>query len=264
MNIQNPDLKHTPARCCRTARTNSAVVRRLLPAALAALAIAAGTPRVPACGIELGAGSTMSLYGNFTVDCVGVATGARLFIMAGTLTLTGCGGQDTSAVDGRVILNGPTSVLRIASNDHTLTGQGYVQGRHNFARIEIGSARTVNSGITIEGMLQICPAPGASNTTFVNASGGRVRANTAGTLDVAPDVVLGAGDWQVSASGSAVLQFTTGSHCLGGDFEVDAGRLNILADVCTSGVLNFQAGEIDVAAESKFSAGGSRPCEYRL
>jgi hypothetical protein len=136
-----------------------------------------------------------------------------------------------------------------------------IKGESGTAQIAIASSKTLTSTTTIRGRLQIAPASGASSTAFVNDTGGLVLADAAGTLDMQADTVSGAGDWQVSSNGSAVLQFTTGSQCLTGRFDVDNGTLNILDTVCTTGVLDFQGGEIDVINGKSFSAGGSCSCQ---
>jgi hypothetical protein len=204
---------------------------------------------------------TLTIYGTLTTDCVNVASTGRIVISGGTLILDGSAGGNTSTIDGRIELQTSGSTLRIASNSHTLAGSGYIQGQCNSACIAIGSGLTLTNQTTICGHLQIAPAQGASSTALVNDTGGLVRADGAGTLDIHPHTVSGAGDWQVSTSGSAVLQFTTGSQNLTGRFDVDNGTLNILDTVCTSGVLDFQGGEIDVDGNVSFSAGGSCRCE---
>jgi hypothetical protein len=202
---------------------------------------------------------TLTIYTTLTTDCVNVSSAGKIVISGGTLVLTGEAGENTSTIDGRVELQSSGSTLRIASNSHTLAGSGYIQGQCNSACIAIGSGLTLTNQTTICGHLEIAAAQGASSTAFVNDTGGLVRADGAGTLDVCPDSISGGGDWRVSTSSSAVLQFTTGSQCLTGRLDVDNGTLNILDTVCTSGVLDFQSGQIDVAAGKSFSASGSCP-----
>jgi hypothetical protein len=255
MNTQNSETNGLPARPFRAKSADSDVAQRLFAALLAALA-AAWTTRAAACDLDVAAGSTVRLNGDFAFDCVTVGADGRLIIAGGTLTLTA---DATSAVGGSIILESCDSVLRI-TDDHNFSGDGCISGQCESAGLEIAGGKTLTSAITIQGMLQIRPAAGASSTTFVNAPGGLVHANAAGTLDVRPHGVHGAGDWQVSTSASAVLQFTTSTSDLVGRFDVDAGLLGILGQVCTTGVLDYQGGEIAIASSGCFGAGGSCPC----
>jgi hypothetical protein len=256
MNTPNSETNGLPARPFRAKGAHPDAVQRLFGAILAALAVA-WTPQAAACDLDVAAGSTVRLNGDFVFDCVTVGAGGSLDIAGGTLTLTA---DATSAVDGSIILESCNSVLRIA-DDHSFTGDGRIEGQCESAGLEIAGGKTLTSAITIQGMLQIRPAAGASNTTFVNASGGLVHANAAGTLDIRPHGVRGAGDWQVSTSASAVLQFTSSTSDLAGRFDVDAGLLSILGQVCTTGALDYQGGEIATASSGCFAAGGSCPCD---
>jgi hypothetical protein len=168
----------------------------------------------------------------------------------------------SSTVDGQIALQASSSLLRIM-HTHSVSGSGSITGSDS-ATIGVASGKQLTSTTKIQGVLTIGPDPldeNATGTSFVNDTGGRVIANDAGTLDIHTHAVSGAGDWEVSTSGSAVLQFTTGSQCLTGRFDVDDGTLNILADVCTTSVLDFQGGEIDVDGNLSFSAGGSCSCQ---
>jgi hypothetical protein len=192
-----------------------------------------------------------------------VSVSGTLDIQAGrTLTLDndydnlgGGAGTDNSAVAGTIKLKESGSTLAFAEQNHTLSGAGAVVGEHNSAKMTIASSKTLTSTTTIQGRLQIAPASGASSTGFVNDTGGLVLADAAGTLDMQADTVSGAGDWQVSSNGSAVLKFTTGSQSLTGDLSVSTGRLDIADSITTTGTLDFSGGEIDVASGKTFTAG---------
>ncbi len=189
-----------------------------------------------------------------TESCVYVAAWARLTIIDCTLTLDGDKGT-TSTVHGEIWLQENGAELAFTEKNHKLTGIGEIDGQHDDAKLVLGDGRTVTNKIRIEGNCQILPAPGASGTTFVNGSGGLVHANNAGTL-VLNVHSLGSpsGVWRVSTNSSAILEFNVGSTTMTGRFDVDAGKLQVDANVATSGVLDFQGGTIDVASGAYFKA----------
>ena len=195
-----------------------------------------------------------------TVHCVHVNNGGAIRIAAGgTLILDGHNLPHTSTVDGSIILATQSSTLRIAGVDHSLVGDGDIQGLDDGASIRIEDGLTLTSEITIQDQLRITePIGGAVDTTFVN--NGAVRANNCplcpgGTIEISVDS-LGAptGDWEVSLNQNNVLWFRIGSISMSGNFTLSSGRLDIDANVATSGNLTFTAGKIDVAANKTFQA----------
>ena len=175
-------------------------------------------------------------------------TGGGTFFIAGTIELKNAGPARWS------------SILEIAANDHTLAGGGLIEGQHADARILVGDNVTFTNQIRIENTLQITePFGGAANTTFINGTGGLVRANNAsGTLEIAVDTLgVSAGNWECSA-GSAFLKLNYGSSAgtHSGDVTVSAGTLDVDESFTTTGDLTLTEGaEVNVAANKTFQAG---------
>ena len=171
--------------------------------------------------------------------------------------------SQSSTISGDILLPYDESVLRFMYS-HTLSDSGgYITGSHASAKIEIVDGKTLTSQITIDGMLQIYGLAGGSTTRFINGSGGLVRADDAGTLELNVDALddgtnCSAGDWEVSGDSAAILQFTVGSTKLSGDFTVNvshaSGKLWIRDNVATEGDLIFSDGTILVDSECYFKA----------
>jgi len=229
-----------------------------LSAALVALALLGSTGAAAACSLNIGSGTTLTISsGTVTTDCVDVAAGGKIVITgSGTLILNGSGGNDESTIDGRIILESCTSVLRISHNDHTFTGDGKIVGECNTAQIAIDSGLTLTSNITIEGALQVR----AASATFINGATGVVHANRTSGDQILTlysgtfDDVDGA-EWKVSADGSAELYFRSGITVgtLDGDFTVNNGVLDLDVSVTTDGCLGFTGGQIQVAPSCRFT-----------
>ncbi len=205
-----------------------------------------------------------------------------------TLTL-GNGSNDTSTLEGtkaQIVLllddrDIQDPVLKAtlqfaASEDHTFTQTGNIEGRDNAARILIESGRSLtiddayNSGdyankVSIVGQLQITGAGEAP--AFIND--GLVHANKSGTLDVAMSVASAVDDdttadrvrWKVSSNPSAILRFIGASPAsMSGDFIVTTGKLvagdrdadSDDIDVATTGDLTQTGGEIEVGRNDSF------------
>jgi hypothetical protein len=196
-----------------------------------------------------------TITGKVSKECVNVtSTGTIIITPTGTLCLGG-GGKSTSTIDGEIRLSG---TLKITA-DHTLVGSGSVDGQANSAAIEVTGGKTLTSTTTIEGNLQITePSGGAASTTFVNGSGGVVRANNAsGTLEINVDSLgVSAGDWECSASsGSLKLNYGISAGTHSGDVTVSDGTLDVDESFTTTGDLTLSEGAaIDVAAGETFQA----------
>ncbi len=252
MNTLNPNTKNTAVRDRRIPRAVSDAPRPLLPVALAALALAAWMPRALACDIEVGSGSTVRLDGNFTVDCVKVAAGGWLIIEGGTLTLNGDGGPTTSIVDGHIVLESCTSVLKISDNNHTFEGNGYIDGQCDTAQIQIGSGLTLTNEVTVCGSLQIRAGSGTLDND------GLVEANDdGGTLTCYEGTFAGSGEYKVAWPG-ATLKFSSGIDDTGLAAAFTVGNATALLDIDEDVVsskaagLSFTAGTINVAPTKMF------------
>jgi hypothetical protein len=122
----------------------------------------------------------------------------------------------THSIDGQVYLEASSSLLQFTADSgtgHTITGDGAIVGEDGSAQIEIASAaKTLTSGVAIEGQLQIS---GVGN--FTNA--GTVEANAAGTVDIAItgelDDTDGANRWKASSE-NAILKFNSSITSIGG------------------------------------------------
>ena len=192
-------------------------------------------------GSNEGYAQTLTMHANCTLN---IPTGKVLEI--------GSADSQTSTINGDIHLQASGSTLRFMYS-HTLAGAGTLDGQDNGAKIEIADSEMLTSTTTIEGNCQILPVPDATNTTFLNS--GTVHANNPGTLDLAV-YSLGSpgGNWQVSTSASAILEFSVGSTTMTGRFDVDAGKVTVEDNVDTNGVLDFQGGTIDVASGAYFKA----------
>ena len=251
MNTSELNIKNTSA-SAKITRGPSGPGHRLLSAALAALGLLACTGSGRAACIWFPPATTVTISGTVITDCVDV-DGRIVITGTGTLILNGNNGNDTSTIVGRIELSASGATLRIATNDHTFSGTGCIDGQDNGAKIEIATSTTLTSTTTIEGNCQILPVLDATSTTFINS--GTVHANNPGTLDLAVHS-LGSpsGAWRVSTSASAILEFSVGSTTMTGRFDVDAGKVTVEDNVDTNGVLDFQGGTIDVASGAYFKA----------
>jgi hypothetical protein len=201
---------------------------------------------------------------NKTCTLSGTAGLADSLDISGTLNITGVsltvdGDSDYQHnVAGTINLTNSTASLLFCKNDHELSGGGAIDGADYSAQIQIGaneSGRTLTSSTNITGALQIIPGASSSSTTFTN--NGVVEADEAGDmLAVSSDTLSGSGQWKVTGSGST-LQFQVGSTSLTGSFTVSDGTLDINATVETTSTLSFTGGEINVAADTHFTANKS-------
>ncbi len=239
--------------------------RPLLSAALAALALLVGTPRVVLAECW-SITADVTLDRDKTVECVEIAYGCKLDLAGYTLTLGGNGGG-TSTIHGTLVLSQSTSKLRIKSNDHTMTGSGYLIGEHNSATIDdhpvYPGDLIVASGFTVAGAMQI--DLDLVNNGRVLADDGTTDEDTRDTLLIASGTITGSGVWEVDkllGAYTAFLQFGSGvtsATGLTGNFAVSDGTLDIGQNVCTTGDLTFTGGTIEVAAGKSFKAGGTCP-----
>ncbi len=235
----------------------------LLYAALAALALVVGTPRVVLAECWSITEYT-TLDRDRTVECVEIAYGCKLDLNGYTLTLGGNGGG-TSTIHGTLVLSGPNSHLRIKSNDHTMTGSGYLVGEHNWAVIDDHPAfpgdLIIASGFTVAGAMQI--DLDLVNNGRVLADDGTTDTGSRNTLLLSSGTITGSGVWEVDKSIGAYTAFlefgsgVTSATGLTGDFVVSDGTLYIDDVVSTSGGLCFTGGKIDVQANDSFTATGA-------
>ncbi len=198
-------------------------------------------------------GKICSIADDAEADTIVVEADAQLTIQGGhTLTLDnddphGDQDPDHSIVDGQVRLEGEDDVLLFAENDHSITGDGQIWGRHNNARIDIDADVTFSShlGATdqgIRGQLIIRGLTGGStNGRFVNHGIVSAGNPSGGTLELHEDTVVedassvGQALWR-SEFKNGILLFSTVATGLNGDFNPTAcGRLHISADVKTCG-----------------------------
>ncbi len=241
------------------ANTKNDARYRARTALLSALTLAGLVGAVPGalaqcnCEFKVQAGKEVTLTEDVTYDCFKVD--GVLNIAAGvTLTLDGDPCAE-SKVDGFINLLGSGSVLAFSSNNHTVSGSGLIDGRHNSARIDIMSAITVTIGadLTVHGAMQIRAVSG----TFDND--GLVEADNAATnddtLECYSGTFAGSGEYKVATSG-ATLKFDSGISDTGlaADFTVGGGTLDIDEEVVTTGNLTFTGGTISVAANKTFQA----------
>jgi hypothetical protein len=193
------------------------------------------------------------------VPCIDVPAGEVFRITDNCMvTLTGTGGENVSTIDGQLELEG-NATLRITTNNHVLTGTGYISGDDYEAMIEIGDDSdsnnlTLTSTTVIRGAMWITPNSTSTGTmTFVN--NGVVEANNASDpLEICPDLLAGSGEWKVMSSANAELRLWTGSTSLTGDITVSQGTLDIDSNFETTGDLIFTGGQIEVAPNVRFVA----------
>lgn len=216
-------------------------------------AVPTGNDRAVICS-----GQICNVTASAGVDTVEVC--GTLNIQAGYTLAMDNGSTSNSVVDGTINLLGSGSTLSFTSANHSVSGDGAIDGRHDSAVIAIASGYTLTSEITIQGNCQIVPVSGSS-TIFIND--GIVHANNAGTLEVAPDSIGdSSGAWCVSTSASAVLKISTGSAAKhDGDICVSNGTLDINNTFTTAGSLCFAGGTIDVANGVTLSADGDGSCD---
>ncbi len=189
--------------------------------------------------------------------CVDVAGGATLVIEGCTLTLTG---NCTSTIEGSILLSTSSSTLAF-TNNHTVSGDGDIDGQHNSARINITSAVTVTIGanLTVHGSMEIQAGSGTlDNDGLVEGD------DDGGTLTCYSGTFAGSGVYKVAWPG-ATLNFASGIDDTGlaADFRVGnaTATLDIDEDICSTGDLSFTGGTINVAAGKSFKAGGTCPSQ---
>jgi hypothetical protein len=189
----------------------------------------------------VGAGSTVTLNGNFTADCIKVEGTLNI---GGRLTLVG-GGTSTVDGDGIVNLTGPTSELAFTRLPHIVQGLGQIVGKHDDAKIMVASGLTLISAITIGGALQI-----QGDGSFVN--NGRVCANSSGVLLVSAASVqssAGNGRWQSTVCGAKLALAASSYANMHGGFKLIDGVIEINSPLTTSGRLEMSGGLLNVNAD---------------
>lgn len=190
-----------------------------------------------------------------TVD-PGTETGKLIIESGGKLTI----GEDgtvwlddavTHEIGGTIELTDQDSILHF--DDTATVGEhssvsGTIDGQDDDAQIAIANGKTLTNEITIQGALVVDDAVAAS-ATFANH--GLVHANRTSApwvLDVATATITDTSGnrWQASANANATLRF---SNCaaLSGNITVSNGVLDIDANVCTTGTLDFSGGKIEIA-----------------
>jgi hypothetical protein len=219
--------------CHRTAHTCFNVLGwPWVTAVIVALALLPAA--APACGLSVGSGATVTLSGTLTVDCVDVAKGGTIVLQSGgTLVLTGAKGNDTSTVNGCIVLEECDSVLRITS-DHTFTGDGCIRGECNTALVTGMNLYT----LTIRAPFMICGALTMA-VDFVN--NGTVRADeassgTCDTLLIDSGTITGNGSFEVVTAGAWLEFDATGVDATGlyTYFTLDGGTLDCETDVTST------------------------------
>lgn len=210
-----------------------------------------------ACALHIGAGSTVTLNGTLTVNCIQLDAGGIIYINSGgKLRLTGNGGNTTSTINGTIYLSGSSASLDIVSNNHILTGSGTIWGYYNAAKITIDNGLRLTNQTQIRGALQISSAASATGTAFQNDGlvDAAFASGTENTLNICTDSLLASsGDYSVSAS-NAILRFSICSTSLTDSFSVSNGALEVLCDLWTSGPLVFTGGSIQVSTGVSFIA----------
>lgn len=168
-------------------------------------------------------------------------------------------GNSSVADANGIVLDSTGSKLKV-SNDLTISGTGELYGGSTTAEIQIADTKTLTSEITIEGALKIKEVtPATESATFIN--NGLVDANINGTLEVATDTISDdtGRRWSLDDDDARLLfsADATGNNKLVGNFDIDAGTLDIDANITTSGTLDQAASTtstIDVAAGKTFQA----------
>lgn len=201
----------------------------------------AGWAEGQTCDIEVGWGSTVTLNGNFTADCLDVAGTLNV---GGTLTITG----PVSTVDGTVNLTGSSSKLKFTNTGSTsIEGNGKLAGQNDSAQVSIASGTCLTSYITICGALAITGAGRFTNQ-------GTVDANASGTLLVAANTVAdsaGENRWKSTHAG-AVLKFSDPASACIGQFGIMAGEF-----VLSAGVIEFNTALIGASSRHLTMSGGA-------
>lgn len=177
----------------------------------------------------------------------------------GVLIVTG-DGETSDIASGYYIqingANGSPGELRF-TGDHTVQGDGTIIGTSNYALLRIADGKTLTSEVQIHGGLVINEVSG--NATFYNKD--EVQADGLNlTLEVATDTIRDdtGNRWYVVTEPTATLRFSddaTGNNKLVGNFDLNAGTLDIWDDVTTSGTLDAAPNTtINVAAGKTFQA----------
>jgi hypothetical protein len=169
-------------------------------------------------------------------DTIEVQDGGTLNIETGMkLTLDGDCSPSKVSGDGKIYLEGSASELNFKKTDHAISYSGTageIIGQSADALITISTSNLdLTSSVTIKGALAITEdtsdEENPSSTQFVNS--GTVNAST-GMVDIDVDSISGAGLWQVSASGSAILKFEV-TPSTTSDFSLSYGTLLIPSGV---------------------------------
>ena len=248
MNARRNNPYHNVNARRRNALLSAALLGALGPVLCAGVAGALSDPDDDCYTVS----GTWIITGTVSKKCVDVtSTGTIIITSTGTLILTG-GAKSTSTIDGTIELTG---TLKITQNNHTLSGQGQIEGQANSARIQVTDNLTLTSSITVRGALEIRAGSG----TFQND--GVVKADDATTTGSRDQLTLftgtfnGCGEYKVDTSG-ATLQFRSGITATGlaADFTVSNGALDVDENVTTTGDLSFTGGAISVASGKTFQA----------
>jgi len=184
-----------------------------------------------------------------------------LNIQPGTTLTLNNGSSSDSVVDGTVALeaSGTYGKLALKTANHTFTGSGTIAGGNVGCQITLDTNNQVlTNSVTISGALAITKSGSPTGTSFVNS--GKVRANTAGTLDIQVES-SGSGEWRAEAT-NAILQFQVSPSSLAGPFYLSYGKLKVLSgiEVSTTGDLaTFDYGATIELAGSSASFAFNQP-----
>ncbi len=202
----------------------------------------------------------VTLNGTLNVSSSGVvdvATGTTLTYNSGA-SLT---------IDGELRMSTSSSVLKFAA-DYPSSGSGMIRGQDDSAKIQIAADKTLTSGLTVEGRMEIEGlAPGGAETNygaFVN--NGTVKANAAGVFRLVTNlrIVSGSGAWELGSSTSTdnpILRFDTQATGLTGTFLInDQGSLlDINQNVTTNVDITYNNGGINTQTNSVSFTFGDNP-----
>jgi len=188
-------------------------------------------------------------------DSLTVPSGAELEInVAKILTV-----YDDVTVNGDLDVLG-TGALHFGAT-LGMSGSGTLQVAVNTEWVWQGDYTvTLASGMTIQAMgFCECSRSGGTAYTFVN--NGTVEAGSFGRRIFTDGTIEGgsSGLFKIQGSNGPWIDFsdTTTVSSITADCEVHSGDLKINTDVCTTGELECDGGEIIVAAGTTFQAGGS-------
>jgi hypothetical protein len=210
--------------------------------------------------IVVESGATMAMGANVETDTLTVygtvTTGAYTLTITGAsgLTITSTGLLDVNATNGAVDLTGggthtitPTNInlgLRLSatgaylciSADTTISGTGYIEGRHNDAVILIDSTKTLVNEVVVQGALTVS----ASGATFQNDDTVLANYAASGTQDT---LLFDAGT--ITGTGTGTFEVNTP----GATMEFDATDVNATA---IRGSLTISAGTLDCETDVAF------------